>query len=300
MAAVSQQGFHASERIQHLAQPKKTEDVWNYSGRLVCGNQETIWPLSSKALTCQPNLRILDLAKPKKKLEQKMQYRPLHVYSCGQDSEIWEQPFNTYDCMPSERILQLSEPKLCSSIYLERRPRSSPIWSVSPSALHCKASQRILEISQPRGLNPFFVLPKEPETPVTRAARTTSASPRTQRLSQPVIKRAIPCYENRCMEAPIRKVTQAALQAIPTPRLEELARPKVTSKSAPDRNAEWPVTWAAKKAMASPRLEALAQPPRRASADVVQFNPEAFTVKESAKNARCTERIKKLAEPILR
>ncbi|XP_054843176.1 testicular haploid expressed gene protein-like isoform X2 [Eublepharis macularius] len=255
MAAVSPHGFHSSERIQRLAEPKKTKDVWNYSSKLVWGNQETIWPLSKKALTDRPNQRTLDLAKPKKDFNGKHQ----------------------------------------------RRPRSSPLWSVSPMALSCKASQRILDLSQPRSLCSSFTLPKESETQVTKAALTAAASARTKRLAQPIIKKSILCYDNRYMEAPVREVNPAALQAVASPRTAELARPKaLPTECSPDRDAQWPVSLAARKAAASLRMEELAQPPRRAPTNFVQFNPEAFTVKETAKKAVCTDRVKKLAEPIMR
>ncbi|XP_054843175.1 testicular haploid expressed gene protein-like isoform X1 [Eublepharis macularius] len=301
MAAVSPHGFHSSERIQRLAEPKKTKDVWNYSSKLVWGNQETIWPLSKKALTDRPNQRTLDLAKPKKDFNGKHQRRPLYVFSCGRESEIWERPPDLYDLMPSERLLHLSEPRRYSPVYLKQRPRSSPLWSVSPMALSCKASQRILDLSQPRSLCSSFTLPKESETQVTKAALTAAASARTKRLAQPIIKKSILCYDNRYMEAPVREVNPAALQAVASPRTAELARPKaLPTECSPDRDAQWPVSLAARKAAASLRMEELAQPPRRAPTNFVQFNPEAFTVKETAKKAVCTDRVKKLAEPIMR
>uniref|UniRef100_UPI00254082CB testicular haploid expressed gene protein-like n=1 Tax=Euleptes europaea TaxID=460621 RepID=UPI00254082CB len=288
-------------RIQQLAEPKEIKDAWNYSRRLVWGNQETIWILSPKTLTCQPNVRILDLAKPKKSFQRKLQHRPLCPFGCSQGSQVWARPSNIYDRMPSERILHLAEPKQYSSIYLEQRPRSSPLWTVSPSALSCKASQRLLDLSQPRSLSPSCLLPKEYKRPVSQAALIATASPRTHHLAQPIIKKSNPCYENRYMEAPIRKVNPAALQALATIRVTELARPKaLPSASAPDRSAQWPVSRAALKAVASPRIGALAYRPGRASTNFVQFNPEAFVVKDAAKKAYCTDRLKKLAEPIMR
>ncbi|XP_077201803.1 sperm microtubule associated protein 2-like isoform X4 [Paroedura picta] len=150
-------GSGDGRRLQQLAEPKKVKDVWNYSSRLVWGNQETIWPLPRRAVTGLPPARILDLAKPKKNFAQKPQPRPSIVLSY----EIWEHPMNTHDSMPSERILHLSEPKQCSPVYLEQRPRSSPLWHINPPALSCTPSQRILNLSQPRTLSPSFILPKE-------------------------------------------------------------------------------------------------------------------------------------------
>ncbi|KAH0628516.1 hypothetical protein JD844_009817, partial [Phrynosoma platyrhinos] len=256
--------------------------------RLVWGNQETIWPLSSCALTSQPSSRIVALAKPKAKLDGAHQRRlvfslplfsslkiivelsvSLFVYSCGRESEIWHRPPNLYSIMPSKRILQLAEPRQHLDIYLTQS--------------YCLSCCAIVE------------------THVSKAAKKASASLRTEHLAQPVVKTYPISYDNRCVEAPIRKVNPAALQAVASPRITELAKAKALSaQCAPDRSPMWPVSAAAKHAVATPRLEELSQPPKRAPTHFVQFDPEAFTVKEAAKKAFCSERLKELAQPINR
>ncbi|XP_044274817.1 ADP-ribosylation factor-like protein 9 isoform X3 [Varanus komodoensis] len=249
-------GFYSSERLQKLAKPKETKDVWNFT-------------------------------------------RSLFVYSCGRVSEIWRRPSGLQSIIPSKRILQLAEPKPYSAAYLKQRPRSSPQWPVSFSALTCKPSQHILNLAHPRSLHQCFTLPKEPETQVSRAAMRAVLTPRTEHLAQPILKKETLCYDNRIKEAPIRQVSLAAQQALASPRIAELARGKMLpGDSCPDRSAEWPVSKAAKHAVATPRLEELAKPLKRAPTNMVQFNPEAFTVKESAKKAICSERLKELAQPI--
>ncbi|XP_042303627.1 testicular haploid expressed gene protein-like [Sceloporus undulatus] len=155
--------------------------------------------------------------------------------------------------------------------------------------------------SQPNTCNPCFTLPREAETHVSRAAKSAAASLRTEHLAQPAIKKYPVSYENRCLDAPIRQVNPAALQAVASPRIVELAKAKAPSaQCSPDRSPMWPVSAAAKHAVATPRLEELCQPPKRAPTYFVQFNPDAFTVKESAKKAFCSERLKELAQPIKR
>ncbi|XP_053146920.1 testicular haploid expressed gene protein-like isoform X3 [Hemicordylus capensis] len=255
MTTLPQIVLPSRERLQELAKPKKEKDVWNFTRKLIWGNQDPIWPVASRALMSQPSIRTLLLAKPKRNFDGNIQRRPLYVYSCGRESELWERPPRLYSVVPSERILQLAEPRQLSSTYLQQRPRSYPAWPISFSALCCKASQRVLDLAQPRPLNPSVTLPKE--------------------------------------------VSLAAQQAVATPRILELAKAKMLhTMTFPDRPAEWPVSLAARHAVASPRLEALAQPPKRAPTNFVQFNPEAFTVKESAKRAFCSNRIKALAQPI--
>ncbi|XP_061478966.1 sperm microtubule associated protein 2-like isoform X2 [Rhineura floridana] len=227
--------------------------------------------------------------------------RSLYVYSCGRVSEIWHRPPGLYSIMPSKRTLQLAEPRKYSEMYLKQRPRSSPLWPVTISALYSKASQRILTLAQPRCLLSSFTLPREPQSSVSKAARRATASTRTECLAKPVFKKYPMCYENRFMEAPIREVSLAAQKAVPSPRIVELAKAKMLpAESFPERSPEWPVSVAAKHAVASPRLGELAQPPKRAPTHFVQFDPEAFTVKEAAKKAYCSERVVELAQPITR
>ncbi|XP_070598228.1 sperm microtubule associated protein 2-like isoform X5 [Erythrolamprus reginae] len=240
--------------LQELAKPKPTKDVWNFHRKLIWGNQEPIWPLTSKILLRQPSSRILSLAMPKEIIDKQ-----------------------------------------------KKRPRMSPVWPITTSALSCKASHRILSLAQARMIDPNFCFPEQSEKEISRAARSAEATPRLHQLAQPVYRKPIKFYDNARMEAPIRQIPQTALQAVPTPRILELSKPKPPPcESTMDRSAEWPVTAAAKLAVASPRLAELSQPPNRAPTNLVQFNPDAFIVKESAKNAICTERIKNLAKPITR
>ncbi|KAJ6650483.1 hypothetical protein lerEdw1_007435 [Lerista edwardsae] len=169
------------------------------------------------------------------------------------------------------------------------------------SALSHNPSVRTLDLAQPRPLNPSFTLPKPAETFVSRATMSAISTPRIQHLAQPVIKKALQCYENRYFEAEIRHVSKAAQSAVASSRTIELAKSKsLPAESLPDRPPAWPVSSAAKHAVASPRLAELAQPPKRAPTNLVQFDPDAFIVKEAAKKAACSERIKRLAEPIQR
>ncbi|XP_033029888.1 testicular haploid expressed gene protein-like isoform X2 [Lacerta agilis] len=182
----------------------------------------------------------------------------------------------------------------------KQRPRSSPQWPVSSAALCWEATPRILDLSQPRSLPSSFTFPKEPETRVSRSAMHASASERIMCISRPVQKRDTSnlYYDSRYKEAPIRHVTPAALNYVASPRILELARAKVLAPgSSPARPAEWPVSAAAKHAVASPRLGELAQPVARAATQIVQFNPDAFVVKENAKRAYCSARVKELSQP---
>ncbi|XP_058030228.1 testicular haploid expressed gene protein-like isoform X1 [Ahaetulla prasina] len=246
--------------LQELAKPKPTKEVWNFHPKLIWGNQETIWPLPSRSLLRQPSSRILTLARPKETVDKQM--RSLYLYSCGQTSEIWKRSSTVYSALPSKRLLKLAEPRPISATYLKLRPRISPVWPISSSALCCKASTRILTLAQARSIHPNFKFPEQSEREISKAARRAEATPRLQQLAQPVVRKQIQFYENTSMEAPIRQIPLTALQAVPSPRLLELARPKVIPcESAMDRSPEWPVSAAAKQAVASPRLTELSHSP---------------------------------------
>ncbi|XP_026703648.1 testicular haploid expressed gene protein-like isoform X3 [Athene cunicularia] len=259
-----------------------------------------IWTLSCDAFTARPSPRTVALAKPKKDFG-KHQCRPLFLYSCGRESTIWERPLIVDFAFPSDRLLKLSEPKKCSAAYLRQRPRQSPEWPVSPAARSYKASPRIMELAQPKVLHPEFLLAREVPTRVTNAAALARASSRLQRLAEPRVREMTCCYECSFLESVIRPVSKLAQKATASPRTLELARAKrLHPDYVPLRDAEWPVTKAAKHTVATPRLVELAQPRKRPPTDSAQFNPDAFTVKETAKKATCSARIQDLARPIKR
>ncbi|XP_014798612.1 PREDICTED: testicular haploid expressed gene protein-like [Calidris pugnax] len=276
------------DRIQELAEPKKAARPNNRG--FVWGNQETIWTLSRSALTARPSRRIVALAKPKQCFSR---------HQCR--SVVKGRPPRVNFGLPSDRLLKLSEPKKCPSAYLRQRPRLSPEWPVSPAALRHKASPRTLELARPKVLHTEFLMAREVPTQITTAAALASASSRVQRLAEPRVRKVNCCYEHSFLESVIRPVSKFAQEAVASPRILELARPK---RLHPDyvhlRDPEWPVTKAAKQAVATPRLVELAQPCKRPPMSSVQFNPDAFTVKEAAKKATCSARIQELAQPIKR
>ncbi|XP_026509069.1 testicular haploid expressed gene protein-like [Terrapene carolina triunguis] len=294
---------YSSDRIRELARPKKPKAAWeNYSSRLEWGNQETIWPFSLSALTARPTPRIMFLAKPKKIFNSDLQRRLcLFLYSCGRMSEIWQRPPLMDLALPSPRILKLAEPKKYQTAYLKQRPRSSPEWPMPTAALTYEASQRVLELARPKSVHPGFVLDRKVERQITDTARMTLTPPRTQRLAQPKIQKNTLCSNRGSPESMIRPVSRSAQQAVASVRTLELAKAKVVSPEyLPARDTERPVTKAAKHAVTTPRIEELSQPCKRPTANLAQFDPDAFLVKESAKKAVCSSRLQKLARPIER
>ncbi len=116
-------------------------------------------------------------------------------------------------------------------------------------------------------------------------------------------------------------VPTAALQATPSDRVMDLAKPKRLADGYQlSREVVWRISTGAKNAMASNRsvnihkaiytlkkqflflfrLDDLSKPIIRDTMDHVQFNPDAFNVSEAAKKAKASARIEELSQPITR
>lgn len=96
----------------------------------------------------------------------------------------------------------------------------------------------------------------------------------------------------------IAQVTPAAKNASAKARSQELARPKGTTDGYMlPKDEMWPISKAARRATASGRVGELSKPVVRASMDHVQFNPDAFVVKETALKGVIPKRVFDLANP---
>lgn len=97
------------------------------------------------------------------------------------------------------------------------------------------------------------------------------------------------------------KVTETARKASPSGRCTELAKHKgIADGYIPAREVVWNVGRGALRASITNRVEELSRPIIRASMDHVQFDPDAFIVKDSALKGRCSRRVEELAQPLNR
>ena len=93
----------------------------------------------------------------------------------------------------------------------------------------------------------------------------------------------------------------SAKKASPTTRLQELSRCKhMADGYKPARDVVWDVPRSAQRAVPSNRIGELAAPIVRQTMDTVQFDPNAFLVKETALKGRCSRRVEELAQPVQR
>ena len=96
-------------------------------------------------------------------------------------------------------------------------------------------------------------------------------------------------------------MSRAARRGGASARVTELSKPKVCPEEyVPCRDTVWSVRSATRRAVASNRVEELAKPNMRETMDHLQFDPDAFKVKETAKKAHCSTRVAELAQPISR
>ncbi|XP_040981198.1 testicular haploid expressed gene protein-like isoform X3 [Aquila chrysaetos chrysaetos] len=254
-------------------------------------------PAVSRSLPARSRDRIRELAEPKKTA---CANDPRLVW--GNQETIWTLSWRAVTAQPSPRTVALAKPKQdfgknqCRSLFLYSCGRESTIWERPLLVDFGFPSDRLLKLSEPKKCQAAYLQQRprqSPERPVSPAALSYKASPRILELARP--KALHPEF------LLAREVSKLAQEAIASPRTLELARAKrLHPDYVPLRDAEWPVTKAAKRTVATPRLVELAQPCRRPPMGAAQFNPDAFTVKETAKKATCSARVQELARPIKR
>lgn len=287
------------ERLMELSRPKdiKIGYFTNVGPNVMWGTQEMLWPLNPNIQKASE--RVEQLATPKKDFSTvDSKGRPLFLYSCGRPSQIWDAPPRTQQ-EASQRVQLLANPKAFHSGYKEDRSqffyscgRNSPIWTVTQGAKSAGERPRTNQLATHRNPVREFQPARQIETIIPGPALSASASERLQTLATP---------KNRS-EGPFRDpkwpVTPAAKNASAKARSQELARPKGTTDGYMlPKDEMWPISKAAKRATASGRVGELSKPVVRASMDHVQFNPDAFVVKETALKGVIPKRVFDLANP---
>ncbi|XP_021019372.1 testicular haploid expressed gene protein-like [Mus caroli] len=285
--------FYSRKRVQDLSKPKKQ---WGTPDRrLFWGNQDPIRPVSEAALKATLSKRIEDLAQPRLVSRHYVPNRIQYYYSCGRESVIWEISPPALVTRPSKRIQKLAKPNRFKAQSLIKRE------TVPGTVRYSDPSPRILRLSIAKGTNPSYIPPKTLETKISFSTLSAVATPRIVDLAHPRIKIEGLCYERERSELPIRPVAPAALLANPSKRTIFLAKSKrVHEDYLPIRDARWPVSYAATHSQVSERVQELANPHTRSPANLVYYDPNVFKVKPSALKAHCSDRVKELAEPIVR
>ncbi|CAH1259320.1 THEGL [Branchiostoma lanceolatum] len=299
------------QRVYQLASPKTSRSVWltNYEPKLIWGNQDHMWPLSPTALKAPASPRLERLALSKRNFQTGRKIcRPEFSYSCGRASLIWEVSPLAMTAESTERVRVLAHPKKPPPEYQKDRPenefscgRVSPIWTVADGAKRCPSRDRSDQLARAKTPHQHYTGNKEVETLVPRPAQLAVATPRVEDLARPKSRPAGLFLDPGHPEQSIWKVNGKARTVSATQRLLELSKPKgLADGFVNNREVAWPVSRSARRNQPTERLGQLSIPIIRATMDHVQFDPDAFLVKETAKKARCSQRVEELAQPLVR
>lgn len=294
-------------RLVTLAKPKMSKTIWmtSYEPRFVWGNQEPIYPLSEFAMKATASQRTEQMAKSKTNWQ--LNYpekcnRPQFRYSCGRSSVICKINSNAMKGQATERTEMLSRHKTLPSAYKDDRPgyplgcgRSSPIWDISEGAKNAEERPHTSSLAKPKREHPGYASSRDVPWVVSSNAQKAEASARTEILARPKNRREGPYREAGYA---VNKSTQ---RTAASSRVIELSKPRpLHDEFTRSRDIEWRPKRSVLRAFTSERVKGLSQPIMRDSMDHVQFNPDAFKVSSAAQNARISQRVSELAQPIER
>lgn len=172
--------------------------------------------------------------------------------------------------------------------------RSSPLWTVSDAAKHAQRKARLNQLATPRPMHPEYQPPKPAIPVITKAAMEAIPSDRLEALAR-ASRRTINVESEWT-------VKESALNYRPSERILELSRPRPFANGympckSPDET--WRVSASARKASISDRIEELSKPQVRTVGTNLP-RTDAFVVSESAKKAKASNRIVELSQPVSR
>ncbi|KAK7110187.1 sperm microtubule associated protein 2-like isoform X2 [Littorina saxatilis] len=296
----------ARNRLKKLAKHKEPHVAWHtcVGPQVRWGTQEMLWPVSPRAMQGSATPRICALSTPKKDFQAGTVHynRPMYYYSSGRASVIWSVSEGAKEGAATERVESLAQPKAFHGDLHEHKPqffyscgRVTPIWPVSRGAMGSNERPRTTTLAGHRPYHADFKDERPIQSVVSAAARTTRPNEHISSLAMPKKRSEGP------FRAPQWPVSDQVKTSVATGHCVELACSKPLAEGFQHaKEVEWPISKGAKRAQASGRIIELAQPISRASMDHLQFNPNAFTVKESALKGVIPGRIEDLAVPMNR
>uniref|UniRef100_A0A8U7MQX6 Uncharacterized protein n=1 Tax=Corvus moneduloides TaxID=1196302 RepID=A0A8U7MQX6_CORMO len=199
---------YPSERLLRLAEPKKYLAAYLEQR----ARESPEWPVSPAARNYNASQRILELARPKL-------LHPDFLPAREVPTEVSK--FAT-SASASARIQQLAEPLIREMTCCSRHTHPGPAISAVSRSQKVIASPRTIELSRPKQLHADYAHPRDPEWPVTEAAKRAVATPRVLELAQPSAR---PRVGLTAYNPDAFRVKEAALKAACSQRLQELAQP---------------------------------------------------------------------------
>ncbi|XP_071804057.1 uncharacterized protein [Asterias amurensis] len=180
-----------------------------------------------------------------------------------------------------------------------RGEKPGPIWPVSKAAQNATASGRIEALSVAKSTVPGFTPERPIMTRVSDGAKKATASDRIEHLAKEKTYAPLKIRESFEFDCFIwdQEISRAARNARCSDRLEVLAESKRHHPNFQNaRGIQWDVTDSAIKAIATLRLQQLARPKSRGKND----NYDPYRVTGASLHARATPRIEELSMPIPR
>jgi len=285
---------YSRKRLNQLATPKKDhlDELSRPLKNVKWGNQEPLRKI--KYSNSLPSARLVKLSQPKRNFSRpEMVPTPQYEFSCGRGSEIETtiklQNRNRRAASPSARLLELAK-----SIQRPHIGKVDPITRISEATKHAVPSDRIEELAKPNKISSCFSMDRPLVQRISKSATQVECSDRVLELAKPNPKKC------RNPNQPIIKtVTKGALQYKPSDRIKELAK-TANGRQNYDvpRHEFWVVKQAAINGETPPVSPHLTIKAKRETMEGAQFDPNAFTVSEAAKKAKCSRRIEELAQPI--
>ncbi|KAM6136344.1 sperm microtubule associated protein 2-like [Phoenicopterus ruber ruber] len=239
----------------------------------------------SRYLSARSRDRIQELAEPKKAA---CANDPRLVW--GNQETIWPLSRSAATSQPSPRTVALAKPKQdfgqhqCRPLFLYSCGRESTIWERPPLVDFGFPSDRLLKLSEPKKYQAAYLQQRprqSPQWPVSPAALSYKASPRILELARPKV---------------LHPEFLLARERLAEPRVR-----KVTCcyESSFPESVIRPVSKLAQEAIASPRTLELATA-KRLHPDYVPLRDAEWPVTKAAKHAVATPRLLELAQPCKR
>ena len=179
--------------------------------------------------------------------------------------------------------------------------RPTPIWQVSPAAMNTEPTGRLDTLSRSKSFHQEYEPPKSVYSVVTESAKSSNASARVEGLAKPKNSTALPTNQNLWdwseWDYSVSEAAKCASPSDHTLRLSLAKRPHGNYKGC--REVQWTVSETTLKALPSLRVQQLARPKSR-SQFIDHYDEGAYKVSSAAKHVQATPRLEELCVPLPR
>jgi hypothetical protein len=179
--------------------------------------------------------------------------------------------------------------------------RPTPIWQVSAAAKNTEPTARLETLSKSKSFHQDYEPPKSVYSVVSDAAKSANASGRVESLAKPKDSTALQTNQSLWDWSEWDySVTEAAKSSTPSDHTLRLALAKKPHGNYKEcREVQWAVSETTLKALPSLRVQQLARPKSR-SQFIDHYDESAYKVSSAAKHGQATPRLEELCAPLPR